>query len=353
MDSERLATNYKRNWVVELWRFVFALAVVMVHTHGLHPEDSMRYPFVGGYLGVEFFLLLTGYFTMNELAKADDTKIKQPGFPLYFVLNKFRNVYPYVIISVTIYCIVTGKIIHATLYEQLRRLIFGIFEMLLLQMTGLYQQMYIFPLWYLSAVFLALPVFIWLYTHLKSFFEDLFIWLFPLGVYGFFATAHGSADWWFDTVFGFLRVGILRAMAGLCLGSLCYKISLKLIKFRNKKLFLFVSTTFFILTLLIIMMHGLSHLDFLLIAMLMLGIIFLFSSPVPPCKNNIYIIFEFLGKYSLPLYITHWTVRDILNLMWVQGTYWEMLPVYLVASLLYALIIYGIVSLLKLYLKKM
>ncbi|HWP50337.1 MAG TPA: hypothetical protein VN626_01440 [Clostridia bacterium] len=185
MVSEQLATNHKRNWVVELWRFVFALAVVMVHTHGLHPENSTQYPFVGGYLGVEFFLLLTGYFTMNELAKADDHKIKQPGFPLYFVLNKFKSVYPFVIVSVTLYCIVTGKIIGATLYEQFNRLIFGIFEMSLLQMTGLYQQMYILPLWYLSAVLLTLPVFIWLYAHVRSFYEDLFIWLFPLGVYGF------------------------------------------------------------------------------------------------------------------------------------------------------------------------
>lgn len=84
MVSEQLVINHKRNWVVELWGFVFALVIVMVHTYGLHPEDSTRYPFVGGYLGVEFFLLLIGYFTMNKLAKADNDKIKQAGFPLYF-----------------------------------------------------------------------------------------------------------------------------------------------------------------------------------------------------------------------------------------------------------------------------
>lgn len=131
----------------------------------------------------------------------------------------------------------TGKIIGATLYGQFRRLIFGFFEMSLLQMTGLYQQMYILPLWYLSAVLLTLSVFIWLYAHVRSFYEDLFIWLFPLGVYGFFATAHGSADWWFDTAFGFLRVGILRTMAGLCLGALCYKLSVKLMRVGHKNYF--------------------------------------------------------------------------------------------------------------------
>ena len=201
-----------------------------------------------------------------------------------------------------------------SLYQQCRRLIFGIFEMSLLRMTGLYQQIYILPLWYLSAVLLVLPVFVWLYAHCRSFFEDLFLVLFSAGVYDFFATAHGALDWWIDPIAGFLRVGVLRVMAGLCLGAISWKLTQRWKKSCRRHLFVGSSTIIFIIVLLVMFVHGSSHLDYLLVSVLMIGIALLMASSAPNCGNTTYRMSCFLGRLSLPLYITHWTVRDVLSL---------------------------------------
>lgn len=60
MDVKNRETG--RNTEVDLLRVVFAIAVLIHHSHGLNPPDTTSYPFVGGYIAVEFFFLLTGYF---------------------------------------------------------------------------------------------------------------------------------------------------------------------------------------------------------------------------------------------------------------------------------------------------
>lgn len=54
------------NSELNLLKILFALAVLMVHTHGLEPEDFSHYPFVGGYLAVEFFLFCLDFLRCNR-----------------------------------------------------------------------------------------------------------------------------------------------------------------------------------------------------------------------------------------------------------------------------------------------
>ena len=46
-----------RNISIDFLRLLFAMLVVMTHPHGLRPESG-NYPFCGGYIGVEFFLIV-------------------------------------------------------------------------------------------------------------------------------------------------------------------------------------------------------------------------------------------------------------------------------------------------------
>lgn len=78
MDKDNGLTQ--RNGIIELLRFVFAVTVVMVHTHGLRPE-SANYPFCGGYIAVEFFLILSGYYTALRFAKTPNRE------PIYIYIS--------------------------------------------------------------------------------------------------------------------------------------------------------------------------------------------------------------------------------------------------------------------------
>ncbi len=55
--SEHKKVSQGRDYTVELWRFVFCIVVL-----GFHFFSKTSYPFFrAGYLGVEFFFLLSGF----------------------------------------------------------------------------------------------------------------------------------------------------------------------------------------------------------------------------------------------------------------------------------------------------
>ncbi len=90
-----MASKSLRDIRIEVLRFLFAFIVVMVHTNGLRPETS-NYPFVGGYLAVEFFLILTGYYTACSL-KTTNSNIQQGKIGEYaicYTFEKFKPLFP-------------------------------------------------------------------------------------------------------------------------------------------------------------------------------------------------------------------------------------------------------------------
>lgn len=50
-----------RNGFIELCRFIFAIGIVSHHSQFL-TNDLNEVPMLGGYVSVEFFFILTGYF---------------------------------------------------------------------------------------------------------------------------------------------------------------------------------------------------------------------------------------------------------------------------------------------------
>ena len=63
----------KRNSLIELYRFFFALVVVKSHT--LFPYDG---PYIGpGGIAVEFFFIVSGYLFMHSLEKWKDLPLKE------------------------------------------------------------------------------------------------------------------------------------------------------------------------------------------------------------------------------------------------------------------------------------
>ena len=56
----------KRNGAIDFWRFVFAVILVIHHSHMIEinlirPEEETIFPFQVGSLAVEFFLLTSGF----------------------------------------------------------------------------------------------------------------------------------------------------------------------------------------------------------------------------------------------------------------------------------------------------
>ena len=56
-----------RNSLIELYRFIFALWVMYYHGYFFLPKHQL---FRGGYLGVDFFFILTGLFLFNSITRS-------------------------------------------------------------------------------------------------------------------------------------------------------------------------------------------------------------------------------------------------------------------------------------------
>ena len=61
LNSSKKVHLSTRNGFIELCRFIFAMCIVS-HHFLLLPTQSEHYPLIGGYIGVEFFFILSGYF---------------------------------------------------------------------------------------------------------------------------------------------------------------------------------------------------------------------------------------------------------------------------------------------------
>ena len=82
----------KRNYVLELWRFIFCIMVLGFHFFS--KIDSRL--FHAGYLGVEFFFLVSGYFIgsfyFRQLEDKDfRNRLKSVG---HYIISRFKRLYP-------------------------------------------------------------------------------------------------------------------------------------------------------------------------------------------------------------------------------------------------------------------
>lgn len=145
-----------RNGFIEICRFLLALCVVSHHS--LFYEAHGHIPVIGGYIAVEFFCILTGFFLAGTAKKEGpyyDNAINQ-------VISKLRKVYPYFLggwlISFAIYHVYYDQM---NVMILIKDLIKGVPQLLLLSMAGLSGGAvglfdYVGTGWYLSALVVAI-----------------------------------------------------------------------------------------------------------------------------------------------------------------------------------------------------
>ena len=72
---ERVSQISSRNSTIDLLRIIFALLVVTVHCRGLLANHSWM--FDGGWIGVEFFFIISGYLMVASAVKAKTCSLNQ------------------------------------------------------------------------------------------------------------------------------------------------------------------------------------------------------------------------------------------------------------------------------------
>ena len=62
--------NQKRNGIVSLWKFIFALVIAFFHGgEFFQPNENVF--FLKGYIVVEFFFIISGFYFASEVLKKE------------------------------------------------------------------------------------------------------------------------------------------------------------------------------------------------------------------------------------------------------------------------------------------
>ena len=216
----------KRNGEIDLLRFVFALFIVCYHFN----LDFQYGLFVHGYIGVEFFFVVTGFLMarhakqLNLTGAAPDLVAEETW---RYLLNKVRSFYAYYLCAILVQVPVRSILVNHTgpfriVYEALRSL-----PTLTLSFMGLMRTdtgLYVSNTWFLSSMLIVILL---LYPLLLRQFKYATALVFPLlslFLLGYLYANQGviglSGAW-----MGFAYFGVLRAAAEMALGASLFQLS--------------------------------------------------------------------------------------------------------------------------------
>lgn len=308
----------KRNSVLELWRFIGSIVILLFHSGTLGIVD---HNFMSGWIFVEFFYMVTGYFTYKHFYNMKYTSLDDvANNSIIYTIKKYLNLFSYIIIVV---CVTALYDFIISSYDNMR-----VFADMILEITLLFHRNIVPPLWYLSALFIVFPVFCCL-CQIKSK-HLLYVIAFSYTVIYYNKTMVSSV-----TDFPF---SLLRATGGLLLGILIYQfvLVLKKVSFsKAQKVLLTIVEEISLLTVVFITYKNINGSVFTLLFMF-IGLVLLLSQ-ITYTSNVSFSLFDFLGKLSVIIYIVHYPLGNYLHYINVDPRYSQL--VLIISSILLSIIL--------------
>ena len=205
-----------RNGWIDLCRIIAAYGIVALHS-GYIPIPSASGGWrnlPGGGIFVEYFFLVSGYFSIAHIEKNRSKISESPEKEIAkYCLKKYLHFLPFAFFVVVIRYILTFVLNPYTIKDMIKTMFIMPFEILLMRNTGIILKVQSGILWYLSALLIMLPIVLYIAVKFEGIFKNYVVWLFPLFVYGLLIRQIGT-----------IRTtdyipSDLRAAAGLILGG--------------------------------------------------------------------------------------------------------------------------------------
>lgn len=305
---------------MELMRFVFCVYVILFHCcqkiFNLTTVDKLIFTWAPrGYIGVEFFFILSGMFFAVSLAKikSEPGDSKLAGSYLRLLLQKYISVFPYHVVAFVILFAFDAYRHHGVSVSDILNVIPGFF---LIQRTGISFNNINGVEWYISAMLVAMAIIMPLAVKYRDLYTKYIAPVSAILIYGWliheFQTVSGSSEW---TIIGYRSVW--RAIAGINLGMFANEcvIALKKREFSKKTEVMAVLARYAMwgLTTVFVFCTCNKKYEVYPIFMMFAAIVLTMRFPIQNALfQNRFVIF--LGKMSLPLYL-----NQILAIMLVKA----------------------------------
>lgn len=312
--------------IIELWRFIGCCIVMAYHSYTMGREH-FSYPFSGGWVFVEFFFILTGYFTFLHFHNYEYTSINEMAKnAIRYTIKKFAIFLPYTSVMMILKCIAAYKVEH-----RLSIFLDMVPEMMLVTKGD----MLIGTLWFLYAMFTVFPVFCCL-CQIKQKYCIYILALFITLLY------YNN----YDSVIA--PQYLLRAFSGLMLGVVVFFIVslLRQIDFhKHEKIVITIIEQGSLLLVILITYKNVCSEKFILLCYV-IGVALMLSEKTYSKDFNSRVV-KYLGRLSMVVYIVHFPIADIVNLFFANRSVEQKLVLYYVSSLGVSVLLYFIVEKVK------
>lgn len=315
--SETGLTNVvlHRNGTIDLMRILFAICIVIHHAYVAGLRMSC------GYIGVEFFFIVTGYLAMNKIASMEGNKFEV--WP--FLLHKMKAFYPEFIcayvIGMIMYTFVQwgGYESPAFFSGEFRFLQYFPNELLLMQIWYFPTFTAAGPSWYLCAMIWGLLMIAPILGKYRKLYGTIIAPLVVIMIYSGMMTNYGNVAGVLQAG-GFVSVGLLRGIAGMSLGVISWFVAQKLrtLEFTRTGSILLGCVEWFGYLFVIIYSYHLSKpsvVDFYWIFFLFLSVSISFSGHGWGVNRLSCPLVTKLGKLSLNLYLNHIYVGTCIGIL--------------------------------------
>ena len=291
----------KRNGTIEIYRFILSILIALFHAE----------VFKNGYLVVDFFFIVSGYFLYRSVEKSSGELTEDT---LLYCKSKIVRLMPSVVLAWAACFLYVNRTV--SIVEFIKNFLLGLWNLLLVDMTGLgISSVYNRPTWYLSAMMICS---VFLFPILKKF-GKLFVLIYSPIIVLFLLGSISFSDGCLERIFNktyFFYHGMLRGCAGLLCGCISYYIAKKIsglnFSFRSRIIISFSEIILFIFILFLIYYWGNSEIDFVVFALFFVLVSIVFSE-----KSLCGVIFNnslcyWLGSISYSLYLIHTLCLNIL-----------------------------------------
>ena len=315
----------EKNNFIEVLRFIFCLIIVIHHSQNMLPQGTATF-FTSGALAVEFFYIITGYFSVKHV-EVNKGFYSHMGESTKYTVKKLLRLLPYTAIAIIgAYVLEFHVNRNLPLIDRLMHFQNLPSELLMMPMTGQIEislnSYRCAQLWFLSSMLIALPIVVYLAAKFNDVFKGYIVWFIPWILLGYMGMRWGSLFAWGS--YGLILYGgTVRAFADLLLGAAVYYTA-NAVKEKNFKPNIFLKLflglceiCLLAFTLYSCHRSGLTVYDQIFVTMIIVimlvislsGISFstkVFSGFLSP-------VWRFLGKISMPVFCLHWTVFKYLE----------------------------------------
>ncbi|MDC7278971.1 acyltransferase family protein [Butyrivibrio fibrisolvens] len=304
----------KKNGRVEFLRFIFALAILFFHIHKRFADGGMIELgntglnfFARGYIGVEFFFLVSGYLLAASAYAKREKSTEMIGTETALMMKKkFWNVFPYHLFATVLTIIVNAYFLEKTALDRYHYVVDSWASIFFLQVFG-FDSTWVNKLtWYLDVWFMVTFIFYPLLRKHYDVFVKIVCPLLALFVLGYMAHEYdgiAGVDGWT----GMFYKCFLRGLSEMALGCSTYSLTRQISRYNFTKAGKIILGFLEIFCYLIVFRYACTEMDvkysFPVIFVLWVAVILSFSN-INPCEKFFdKPVFYWMGRVSLMIYL--------------------------------------------------